>query len=62
MKYKTLTDKDRNAMVKKYDKILNKISADQYHAENLRLNRLKLILSVVILAVGILNLILTITK
>jgi hypothetical protein len=38
------------------------MKSSDYHSANLRLNRLKLILSVVILAVGILNLILTIIK
>lgn len=38
------------------------MNASQYHQQNLRLNRLKLILSVVILAVGIANLILQIWK
>jgi len=39
-----------------------KISADQYHAANLKLNRLKVGLSVVILIVGIINIILTLIK
>ena len=55
-----ITDKDREAMVAKYEKIFNPVSADQYHSENLKLNRLKVILSVVILLVGLLNLILQI--
>jgi hypothetical protein len=38
------------------------MKSSQYHEENLKLNRLKVLLSVVILAVGIINLILQITK